>query len=410
MTPNWEAKHTRHKRVFLRTDFFSRSFFRFMLDIKSLIWMLRTKLANRRRSKAVRFDSPVIVKDPFGKLVRQTIAISVAILVITSVAPHSILETGFTAEFFGDDTDFIEESDELILPPFLMNEEGFILKPSPSSEDVNRIGFTDSVMHTVVEGDTLSGIAHLYGISVKTLVWENNVSETSSLKIGQTLVIPAIDGVSHLVASDKETLSSLAKSYGVEEALIKEHNQLEGDLIQKGQKLFIPGGKKKEPVIARTGARAGRSVNTFDPKLVMSSDSEPREGKSLIFPTNGRLTQGFRGGHYANDIANSAKPDVWAAAAGTIVVSTGGCQPRDVQVNRRCNGGYGNFAVVDHGNGLQTLYAHLETIYVNEGQLVGAGQALGKMGNTGRSYGATGIHLHFEVVDNGVKRNPAKYY
>lgn len=354
----------------------------------------------------------MIIKDPFKRLIRQSVIIGVALLIVTSIAPTHILETGFTADFVEGDTDFLEEGDELPLPPFLINEEGFVLKSSPVSEDFSRIGLTDSVRHTVVAGDSLSGIAALYGISVKTLVWENNISELSTLKIGQTLVIPALDGVTHQVASPKETLSTIAKSYGVDANLIKEHNRLSGDTIQKGQKLFVPGGKRKEPP-ARAGIRSGGrvvAVNTFDPKIAMSSNAAPRTGKELIWPTDGKLTQGFRQGHYALDIANVSKPDVWAAASGTVVTSGGGCPARDLRIEKGCGHGYGNYIVIDHGNGLQTLYSHLETLYVSEGMAIERGQAIGKMGNSGRVYGKTGIHLHFEVVDNGVKRNPHNYF
>lgn len=354
----------------------------------------------------------MIIKDPFKRLIRQSVIIGVALLIVTSIAPTHILETGFTADFVEGDTDFLEEGDELPLPPFLINEEGFVLKSSPVSEDFSRIGLTDSVRHTVVAGDSLSGIAALYGISVKTLVWENNISELSTLKIGQTLVIPALDGVTHQVASPKETLSTIAKSYGVDANLIKEHNRLSGDTIQKGQKLFVPGGKRKEPPV-RAGIRSGGrvvAVNTFDPKIAMSSNAAPRTGKELIWPTDGKLTQGFRQGHYALDIANVSKPDVWAAASGTVVTSGGGCPARDLRIEKGCGHGYGNYIVIDHGNGLQTLYSHLETLYVSEGMAIERGQAIGKMGNSGRVYGKTGIHLHFEVVDNGVKRNPHNYF
>lgn len=417
LRPNLDAKNTRHKRVFLKSGFFSRNIFRFMLDLKGLAWRLKTKLSKRSKLARVHLsNAPIVVRDPFNRFIRQTIALSVALLVITSVAPHGILETGFTAEYYGDDSDFIEESDELILPPFIMNEEGFVLKTSPASEESNRVGYTDSIQHTVVSGDTLSGIAHLYGISVQTLLWENSLSESSTLKIGQKMVVPSKDGYTY-TASDKDTLSTIAKANGVEESAIKDQNKLENDIIKKGQKLFIPGGKKKEaPVIARGGSRSGSgsgrvaAANTFDVKVVIASDDGPRDGKELMYPTNGNLTQGYRGGHYANDIANPSKPDVWAAASGTVVLASGGCLPRDVKVDRGCGHGYGNYVIIDHGNGLQTLYAHLETVYVVEGQSVDAGQAIGKMGNTGRSYGATGIHLHFEVIQDGVKKNPAKYY
>ncbi len=404
--PNWKAQNLRHKRVFLKPLFFSRRLFRLILDVKGL-------LRKQNRSQ-FHIDAPLMVSDPFKKFFRQTIAVSIALLVVTSIAPHSILETGFTAEYFGDDSDFVQEEEELSLPPFLMNDEGFVLKTSPTSEDVSHIGFTDSVQHTVQSGDTLSSIAALYGISLKTLLWENNIGESAPLRIGQTLVVPSLDGVTHTITAKNETLSSIAKQYGVDSKLIREHNSLEGDVIQKGQKLFIPGGKKKEDtIIVRAGSRSGgraSAVNTFSARIVMSSDASPEGGKQLIFPTTGKLTQGFRSGHYALDVGNAAKPDIWAASPGTVIKAKGGCEPREVKINRGCNGGYGNVVIVDHGGGLQTLYAHLETVYVTEGQKVDRGQALGKMGSSGRTYGKTGIHLHFEVYDNGVKKNPSNYF
>lgn len=407
LTPNFLAQKRRHKRVFVS---------RFLVDLKNIVMGLRAKLFGRRIRQKTMFQMPEVVQDPFKKFLRQAIVIGVALLVVTSFAPNHILETGFTADFFETDadTDFVEEGGELELPPFLINEEGFMLKNEPSTEESSRIGFTDSLKHTVTAGQSLSQIAALYSISVKTLVWENNISENATLKIGQTLTIPAMDGVSHTVTVNTETLTAIAKKYSVDINLIKEHNKLTDDTIQKGQKLFIPGGKKKDPVIAVRGGgvRGGNRapINTYDAKLVMSSSSSPQDGKSFIFPTAGRITQGYRGGHYAYDIGNATKPDVWAAAAGTIVKVTGGCPPREVRVERGCGHGYGNSVVIDHGDGLQTLYAHLETVYVAEGQTVFRGQSLGKMGNTGRAYGQTGIHLHFEVYDNGVKKNPANYW
>lgn len=406
----------RHKRVFLKPLFFSRRLFRLILDLKSFLRHPYIPFFRKPALHNIHIDAPVIVKDPFKKILRQTVVLAVALIVVTSIAPRSILETGFTAEYFGDDSDFVQEEEELTLPPFLMNEEGFVLKTSPATEDVSRIGFTDSVQHTVQSGETLSGIAALYKISVKTLLWENNLYENSTLRIGQTLIIPPVDGVTHTIAGKNETLASISKQYGVDVKLIKEHNNLESDTIAKGQKLFIPGGKKKEAVIiARSGARSGggrgaSSVNTFDSKLVMSSGATPEAGKELIFPTTGKLSQGFRAGHYALDVANSAKPDVWAAAPGTVTSAKGGCVPREVRIDRGCNGGYGNVVIVDHGGGLQTLYAHLETVYVSDGQKLERGQAVGKMGSSGRTYGKTGIHVHFEVYDNGVKKNPANYF
>ncbi len=412
LEPNLEAQQIRHRRVFLKSLFLSRRLFRFILDAKSLMGSLKARFNGHRLIPGVFAHAPIEVKDPFSKIVRQGITVGVALLIVTSFAPNHLLETGFTADFYGDDSDYIDEETPP-LPPLIINDEGFVLKPSPVTEDISRIGINESIRHTVASGDTLSSIAFLYGVNVKTLLWENNLSESAPLRVGQVLSIPSVSGVSHTVGS-KETVASIAKRYSVDAQLIKDHNKLAGDTLEKGQKIFIPGGKKLQedlPRAVRSGTRSlGRSANTFDNKVVMSSGEEPNDGKELIFPTYGKITQGFRNGHYAYDIGNPSKPDVWAADGGTVIIATGGCVPREVHIDRSCGGGYGNHVVIDHGNGLKTLYGHMETVYVSVGDRVERGQSVGKMGNTGRTYGSTGIHLHFEVMDGGVKRNPGNYY
>ena len=120
--------------------------------------------------------------------------------------------------------------------------------------------------------------------------------------------------------------------------------------------------------------------------------------KKLVWPTQGKISQGFRRGHYAIDISNRNRPPIFTADSGKVIKASFGW-----------NGGYGNHIIVDHGNGMQTLYAHMQTLAVKVGDEVARGQIIGKMGNTGRVYGATGIHLHFEVRIGGVKKSPLAY-
>lgn len=122
------------------------------------------------------------------------------------------------------------------------------------------------------------------------------------------------------------------------------------------------------------------------------------EGMSFIKPTEGIITQGFHAGHFAYDIANSDKPAILAVTSGTVV---------EVGTPGSWNGGYGNYLVIDHGNGFMTKYAHCEEVYVALGDTVTQGQEVAKMGNTGRVYGVTGIFLHFELIYNGAKVSPS---
>jgi murein DD-endopeptidase MepM/ murein hydrolase activator NlpD len=106
------------------------------------------------------------------------------------------------------------------------------------------------------------------------------------------------------------------------------------------------------------------------------------------------LTQRFWSGHSGIDIANRTGTPIYAADGGYVVAAG------------RDTWGYGNQVVIDHGNGFKTRYAHLDKILVKAGQSVKKNDKIATMGSTGRS---TGPHLHFEVIKNGVFRNPQPY-
>ncbi len=122
-----------------------------------------------------------------------------------------------------------------------------------------------------------------------------------------------------------------------------------------------------------------------------------------IWPTKGWVTTGFqmrddpftgyRRMHAAIDISNRTGTPIYATADGKVV-----------EVGRQ--GGLGNMVVIDHGYGFKTRYAHLKQATVKKGQRVSRGEQIALMGNTGHS---TGPHLHYEVIRNGKKLNPADY-
>lgn len=283
------------------------------------------------------------------------------------------------------------------------DENGYLVKINPPTNVSNRIGLTDYAVHTIESGESLSLIAARYGIGVETIIWENNLSSNGLLRVGQKLLIPPVDGVSYKVKSG-DTLKKLAEKYKISTEAIIAQNNLQAETIAKGQNLFLPGARPlidtsliavnyRTPAVSRN-VRAGSYAD------LKASDAAPTTGKIFIYPTRGKLTQGFRAGHYALDIGDRSKPAIWAAGNGTVVKASSGTW----------GGGYGNHVIIDHGNGIQTLYAHMDHIDVVVGQTVNQGDVIGQMGNTGRVYGATGIHLHFEVRDHGVKKNPAYYY
>jgi murein DD-endopeptidase MepM/ murein hydrolase activator NlpD len=239
--------------------------------------------------------------------------------------------------------------------------------------------------HAVQSGDTVSSIAEKYGVSADTVRWQNNIDAKDTIKPGQVLEIIPVTGIAHKVQKG-DTVYSIAKKYDTEPQPIADFpfNAFVNDEtfeLAIGQIVIVPEGVKpqeKKPVVPRqqrTVPIAGTAVASG----------------SFVWPTSGRITQGFSWYHKAWDIANRDAPNILAADGGTVV--TAGWS----------GVGYGNHIIIDHGNGYRTLYAHMSSLYVGVGAKVGRGTAIGKMGSTGRS---TGIHLHFEVIRNGVHLNP----
>ncbi len=233
--------------------------------------------------------------------------------------------------------------------------------------------------------ETLSHIAEMYGVSVNTILWANDISDPKKVRPGDTLVILPITGVRHVV-KDKETLASIAKKYGADtsektEAIIEEiiaYNRLASAAdIKVGDTVVVPGG-----VMHQAAPQASAATKGGTPTKTTSSSVAG--GGGFINPVPGAIrTQGIHG-YNAVDLAASVGTTIRAAAAGEVIVAKAS----------GWNGGYGNYVVVKHANGTQTLYAHMSTVSVGVGSQVSAGATLGAVGNTGQS---TGAHLHFEV-------------
>jgi len=250
----------------------------------------------------------------------------------------------------------------------------------------------DNVISYIVQsGETLSTIAEKFNVTVDTLRWQNNLKSENDIEIGQNIEIPPVDGIVHKVKRG-DTIYSIAKKFSVDPQVIvnwpfNTYTDDESFGLAVGQTLMVPDGVMPKEKLWQPNAYLAGKV-TPDAGAVTSSGS-------FIWPTSGRITQRFVWYHKGLDIANNASPDILAADGGTVIVAG---WPDNV--------GYANRVIIDHGNGFVTLYAHLAAIYVKEGQTVNRGDAIGKMGTTGRS---TGIHLHFEIRYNGVFQDPLKY-
>jgi murein DD-endopeptidase MepM/ murein hydrolase activator NlpD len=264
-----------------------------------------------------------------------------------------------------------------------------------ASEDENLLADTlvsegmrgEILEYRVKEGDTVSSVAMRFGVSIDTIIWANDFKSVDAIKPGQILKVLPVTGIEHTVKRG-ETVYSIAKNYQAEAQSIVDFpfNEFANDetfTLQAGQRLLIPEGiKPKEKVIDTSSYVAAREVAPLAGVV--------GEG-TFTWPTSGRLSQRWSWYHQAVDIANAGAPAVVASQGGSVVAAGW---------NR---GGYGNYVIVDHGNGFKTLYAHLSSISVSAGQKVSQGQQLGIMGSTGRS---TGVHLHFEVIGVNGRINP----
>lgn len=334
---------------------------------------------------------------PQKRLLTQSSIIAISALIITSVFPGAAT---FIPAQMTYATDYIAAYS---IPGDILvsDEDGYLVKINPQTNESNRIGLTDYAVHTVDSGESLSQIAADYGVKVETIMWENGIANANSLRIGQTLLVPPVDGVGYKVSAG-DSLEKIAKKFNLSTESIIAQNNLESEVIHKGQNLFLPGAVPIAPPINIATNYRSPVVTRDDRALsdASSSTATPAVGKIFIFPTIGKVTQGYRGGHYALDIADRSKPPIWAAAGGTVVKASSGTW----------GGGYGNHVIIDHGNGIKTLYGHMSSLNVYEGQWVNQGDVIGIMGNTGRVYGVTGIHLHWEVIVDGVKQNPYNYF
>jgi murein DD-endopeptidase MepM/ murein hydrolase activator NlpD len=248
----------------------------------------------------------------------------------------------------------------------LLSETG----PSGSMADIETESSAHISVYVVRPGDTISGIAKMFGVSVNTVIWSNDISR-GLIREGQTLIILPITGVRHIVKSG-DTLESISKKYKGDAEEIAKYNSIAlNTKLKAGDVIIVPDGEM--PITASNSSTA-RLRGAGGPEYV---------GYYMRPIVGGRRTQGLHG-YNGVDLASSFGAEVYAAAGGTVIVAKNG----------GWNGGYGTYAVISHPNGTQTLYSHLSGITVVVGQRVSQGQLVGYIGSTGRS---TGPHLHFEI-------------
>lgn len=233
-----------------------------------------------------------------------------------------------------------------------------------STEDIN----TQISTYVVRPGDNLTGVAKMFGVSINTIMWANDFTGRSVLQPGQTLVILPVTGISHTVKKG-DSIQSIAKQYKADVEDILNYNDLTlGSTLAIGVDIIIPN--------AETPNQAAATARAVPVSSYPGYYSCPLPG--------GRISQKLHG-HNGVDLAAPVGTAIRAAAGGTVIID---------RSNGAWNGGYGNFVVILHPNGTQTLYSHMSRSTVDSGQTVSKGQVVGYVGMTGLT---TGPHLHFEV-------------
>lgn len=255
------------------------------------------------------------------------------------------------------------------------------------------------IEYTVQPGDTIFGIAEKFGLKPETILWGNYdvlYDDPHRLRPGQVLRILPVDGT-YYEWHEGDSFRAVARFFGVDPQVIVEFpgnhlDPLTFDIdnpdLEPGTPLIIPGGHREfvdwgPPSIPRTNPAVAKVLG---PGYCGEVYEGPIGTNTFIWPTTLHYLSGYTyspaTNHYGIDIAGKTGYPVYAVDNGVVVYAGWN------------DWGYGYMVVIDHGNGWQSLYAHLSQIYVGCGQAVYQGDMIGAIGSTGRS---SGPHLHFEL-------------
>lgn len=297
-----------------------------------------------------------------------------------------VINTPFT-ESNDSNTDISTDSSSLVLITPGVGDDVV----SPDGQIPDRRG--EIITYTVQPGDVIGAIAEKFSISVNTILWANNLSWNSTIKPGQKLEILPESGLAHEVKSG-DSVSSIAKKYQTDSDNIIAANKLaNASDIKIGDVIFVPGGIKPTQVVSSYKPQQPSSPTYSDEEVEPAQDTDT--GTKLFWPAvSHKITQYYSWRHTGLDIGDKTGKPIYAAESGKVEVSGWN------------KGGYGNYVIINHGNGIKTLYAHASKLLVEAGDSVARGDTIALIGSTGRS---TGPHLHFEVRVNDARKNPLNY-
>ena len=263
------------------------------------------------------------------------------------------------------------------------DENGFIIGLTKEVDTVapRTLSYKQPVTYQnykVKSGDTISGITKKFGLSnISTLISVNDIGNVRQLAAGQKLRIPSYDGIIYTVKKG-DSLDSIVKKNKIDLESLLDVNELTSETLTAGQQLFLPGASLDSKSLKT--AMGDRFIMPIAAKFRWSSPYGTR-----IDPI-----AGVKSFHTGTDMACPTGTPILASMSGKVI-ATGE------------NRVYGLYVIIDHGNGYQTLYAHMSKIIATKGMWVSQGTRIGLVGSTGYS---TGPHLHFTVYKNGKMINP----
>ena len=315
-------------------------------------------------------------------IIASAVAFGAALFGTIKLVNHHVNHTGPLLLQVGDSADI--ENLNKIMANFALegkldyDETGNLLDVV---ENAVSASFTQPVSfqtYKVRSGDTISGIAKKFGLTnISTLISVNDIGNVRQLAAGQKLKIPSIDGIVYTVKKG-DSLNSITTKYKISLEQLLDVNELTSETLTAGQQLFLPG--------AAMDASALR--NAMGELFRMPISAQFRWSSPYGYRID--PIANVKSFHTGTDMAFPTGTPILAAMSGKVT-TTG--------INRV----YGNYVIIDHGNGYQTLYAHMSKIVASKGQWVSQGTRIGLVGSTGYS---TGPHLHFTVYKNGKLIDP----
>ena len=284
----------------------------------------------------------------------------------------------------------------------------------------------EEITYKIKKKDTIPAIAKRYGVKQDTILINNKDALNNKLKIGDTISFPSIDGLYYKLEKN-DTLAKVAKKYGISVVDIVDYNNINPKKLKAGTTIFLKGVtlQKYKDVEGRLIAKEDKKKNKSKDKEKPEKPPKGTKGSAPPSPPTQDDDDGGRSAAYSG--AGFAYPVRYAGVSSPFgnryhpvlrryILHTGvDLVAKYVPLRAAKAGvvtfagnmsGYGKIIIIRHDNGYETRYAHLSVISTNVGEHVNQGDLIGKTGNSGRT---TGAHLHFEIRQNGVPKNPMKY-